>query len=71
MSDKENLIDSLIKKIIEENWYNWKIPSAYNDKRNLLRWLVNIRPPKLNGELFKLEDQLLQLELSEKNITIA
>lgn len=71
MNNKENLINTLIKKLIEEGLYNWKIPSTYNEKRNLLRWLVNIREPRSNEELFEMEDQFLQLELFEKNITKA
>lgn len=69
---KEVLVDKLLdyfiresKDIVVDN-----IPETLEEKRLLLRGLINIREPyPLDTEILKLEDQLLQLELKEKLVT--
>ena len=68
---KEQLADEIIKFLISENKLlkDTKIPTYYNDKRNLLRALMNIRPPDpISEEIIIAENELLKSELSEKEI---
>lgn len=69
---KEKLVDELLKYLIneEEKLKNLEIPSSYIEKRSLLRGIINIRNPHpISEDILKLEDQLLQLELKEKEVT--
>lgn len=67
---KEKLVNELIEYFINEsNYTGVDIPNNYEEKRKLLRGLINIREPiTLSEEILKKEDQLLQLELQEKEI---
>lgn len=69
--NKEEIVDQLLLYFIQENkHYSIDIPSQYNEKRTLLRSLVNLRLPEpIDEHILKLEDELLQLELKEKKIT--
>jgi O-acetyl-ADP-ribose deacetylase (regulator of RNase III) len=66
----EELVDALLENVLKENknYSAISIPSSYKEKRILLRGLINVREPKINEQIFKLEDALLQLELKEKKI---
>ena len=69
---KEKLVDELLRYLIDEDerLKNLEIPSNYIEKRSLLRGIINIRSPRpTSDDILKLEDQLLQLELKEKEVT--
>ena len=71
---KEKLVDELLKYLIDEDerLKNLEIPSNYMEKRKLLRGIINIRNPHpISETILKLEDQLLQLELKEHEVTNA
>lgn len=69
---KEKLVDELLGYLIneDERLENFEIPSNYIEKRNLLRGIINLRAPyPISEDILVLEDQLLQLELKEKEVT--
>lgn len=69
---REKLVDELLKYLIDEDerLENLKIPSSYKEKRALLRGITNIRSPRpTSDDILRLEDELLQLELQEKELT--
>ena len=69
--NNEILVDKLIEYFINENesLRKYSIPKVYEEKRNFLRGIINIRDHKeIPDDILKLEDELLQLELKEKNI---
>lgn len=67
---KEKLVDELLNYFIEERKESINIPSNYEEKRKLLRGLINLREPKiLSKDIIDLESKLLQLELKEQDIT--
>lgn len=67
--NKEELVQELLKYFLEEGNYSYEIPSSYDEKRTLLRSLINMREPfPIKEEILKLEDELLQIELKEKGI---
>ena len=69
---RERLIDELLKFFISENdrYKEMTIPNSLDEKRLLLRALINVRRPlPINDDILKKEDELLTLELKEKNIT--
>lgn len=71
---KEKIVDQLLRYFIKEDgrFENLEIPSGYIEKRSLLREIINIRNPRPTSEdILKLEDELLQLELQEKEVTDA
>lgn len=67
---KEKLVNELLNYFINENnIVDITIPNSYEEKRLLLRGIINMREPKkLNNEIIKKENSLLQLELKEKDI---
>lgn len=68
---KEELIDKLLNYFINENkeYSNIDIPNNIEEKRQLLRGLINLREPiEIDEEVLKLEDKLLKIELNEKGI---
>lgn len=68
---KEELIDKLLKYFINENkeYSNIDIPNNIEEKRQILRGLINLREPiEIDESILKLEDKLLQIELNEKGI---
>ena len=68
---KEELIDKLLNYFIDENkeYSNIDIPNNVEDKRQILRGLINLREPiEIDESILKLEDKLLQIELNEKGI---
>lgn len=69
---REELIDELLKYFISENdrYKEMTIPSSLDEKRLLLRALINVRRPlPISEDILKKEDELLTLELKDKNIT--
>lgn len=69
---KEKIVNQLLSYFIKEDerFENIEIPTQYKEKRSLLRGIINIRSPRpISEEILKLEDQLLQLELKEKEVT--
>lgn len=65
------IIDKLIAYLINEdsNLKNYTIPIEPSKKRLFLRGLINLRAPKpINENILKLEDELLQREVTQKNI---
>lgn len=68
--NKEQIVDKLLDYLFKENNLHYKIPEEYEDKRLLLRGIINLRDPyPISEEILKLEDNLLKLELKEKQIT--
>lgn len=69
----ENLVNELIKYFLEEKDHPIiDIPKSFVNKREFLRGLINVREPKtLSEEIINKENELLQLELKEKNIVNA
>lgn len=62
----------LIRRLLQENaeYSSMPIPAAADEQRQLLRGLMNIRPPKPIGEEFlKIQDEYLQDEIRQKGIT--
>lgn len=69
--EKREIVDSLLKILVrEERLYDGdNIPEDYMKKRNLLRALLNIRPPsQINKSFLEKIDRLLQHELLTKTI---
>ena len=63
------LVESLLKVLsLEEKLYDYnQVPDDYHGKRNLLRALLNIRPPSRLSKIFTDKiDRLLQDELKKK-----
>ena len=68
---KEELVDKLLDYFLneDERLKDYRIPNNYEDKRLFLRGIINIRPPyEISEDILELEDELLKLELKEKNI---
>lgn len=62
----------LIQELLKENktYRKMEIPKASNEQKQLLRGLMNIRPPRRTEEEFlKIQDEYLQEEISQKGIT--
>lgn len=67
MEKLDFLIEYLLK---EENHSIETLPESKQEKKNLYRALVNVREPNpISEEFLKKEDEYLQDELKEKNIT--
>jgi O-acetyl-ADP-ribose deacetylase (regulator of RNase III) len=70
---KENLLNKLLDYLINEDKEVkskiGSIPKDYDEKRSLLRGLMNIRGPlPIDSEILELQDELLSIELGEKTI---
>lgn len=67
---KEKIVDELLNYFIKEHTdYFMDIPKTYDEKRFLLRGLINIREPKkISQKVLNKESELLQLELKEKEV---
>ena len=67
--NKNELAQELLKYFLKEGNYSYEIPSTYDEKRALLRGLINVRETiPIKEEILKLEDELLQIEIKEKGI---
>ncbi|WP_425802812.1 protein-ADP-ribose hydrolase [Desulfitobacterium sp. Sab5] len=68
---QENALDFLIKRLLAEDrrYANFEIPTAYAEKRSLLRSLMNVRPARpISEEFLEIQDKLLSEETREKGI---
>lgn len=69
MNTREQL-DFLINYLIEERAEPIEIPQDYQDKRNLLRALMNVRlPSEVSDEFLKVQDEFLTNETLNKELT--
>ena len=67
--NKNELVQELLKYFLKEGNYSYEIPFTYDEKRALLRGLINVRETiPIKEEILKLEDELLQIEIKEKGI---
>ena len=63
-------LDYLVKYLVDERSDEIRIPDNYDDKRLLLRGLMNERPPnKISDDFLKVQDEFLSYELSKMNLT--
>ena len=63
-------MDFLINYLIDERNEAIDIPTNYQDKRNLLRALMNIRmPEEVSDEFLKVQDEFLTAETLSKDLT--
>lgn len=68
---QEDALDLLVKVLLAEDrrYAKLEIPSAYADKRSLLRSLMNVRPPRpISEEFLEIQDGFLSEEIKEKGI---
>ena len=71
---KEETIDKLLEYFLKEHEEYSKIiiPNNIEEKRNLLRGIINLRDPNpVPRKILELEDHLLEIELWEKGIVSA
>lgn len=69
MNTREQL-DFLLNYLVEEREEAIDIPDNYQEKRNLLRGLMNIRmPSKVSDEFLKVQDEFLTSETLNKDLT--
>ena len=71
MKTQEERLNYLIEKVKEESleYKNLEIPVDVEDKKVLLRSLMNVRPPKeTSGEILKVQDEYLTERNKEKGI---
>lgn len=64
-------IDFLIKELIneDERYKELNIPEGYNEKRKLLRSLINVREPyEASEEFVRVQDEFLKNECEEKGV---
>ena len=70
--DKDIEIDFLINELISTNERidnNMEIPEDYNEKRKLLRALMNVQTPvQLSDEFYEIQDKILSEETSNKDL---
>ena len=65
---REYLIQYLLKE--ERRLYGKKIPADKQGQENLLRSLMNVRPPKpISGDFLKIQDEYLKERNFERGIT--
>lgn len=72
--NKEEQLDYLISELIKEDsqYSRIDIPADYQDKRKLLRALMNIHPPRpVSDEFLAVQDEFLSAEAAEKGIVDA
>lgn len=63
-------LDFLISYLIDERGEKISIPEDYQDKRNLLRALMNVRlPGNVSDEFLKIQDEFLRNETLNKQLT--
>ena len=68
--DTQEQLDFLINYLVDERNEAIEIPEDYQEKRNLLRALMNIRmPSKVSDEFLKVQDEFLTAETLNRNLT--
>lgn len=71
MTQNERL-DYLIRRLLRENseYADVAVPERENDRKRLLRALMNVRPPKAaDDEFLAVQNEYLQKEIADKGIT--
>ena len=71
---QEQRADFLIHCLLneKEEYQNIEIPASQEDKRYLLRGLMNVRPPEPVSQIFlKVQDEYLKTRLAERGVTKA
>ena len=72
--DKNIEIDFLIKELISSNERidnNMEIPDNYDEKRKLLRALMNTQTPvQLSNEFYEIQDRILSEETANKELVL-
>ena len=72
--DKNIEIDFLIKELISSNERidnNMEIPNDYDEKRKLLRALMNTQTPvQLSNEFYEIQDRILSEETANKELVL-
>lgn len=72
MENEIEKLDYLLDYLLKENPRVNNIPENYEDKKKLWRALCNVREPKaISDDFLKVEDEFLQEELKNKDITDA
>jgi O-acetyl-ADP-ribose deacetylase (regulator of RNase III) len=69
--DKIEQLDFLIEELVSENsrYKQLQIPKSYEERRKLLRALMNVREPdKTSREFIQIQDEFLKNESKEKGI---
>lgn len=72
MTRQEERLDYLLAVLLGEKaeYKAISVPKSTEDKRRLLRSLMNVRPPiSISAEFIKVQDQYLQAVIAEKGIT--
>ncbi len=68
--NREEQLDFLINYLIEERGELIEIPDNYEEKRGLLRSLMNVRlPQSISDEFLKVQDEFLTSETLNKDLT--
>ncbi len=71
MYSESEKLDILLRTLLRERpeYFNIQFPVSIHDKRNLLRALMNVRPPKpFPEELLRLQDEELMEQRDEKGV---
>lgn len=71
MKRREEIVNKLVNYFMgeDEGYCNIGIPSTYEDKRYLLKGLINMRGPyQLSEDILSLEDELLNLEQEDEEL---
>ena len=69
---QEERLDFLISQLLCESadYKDIPVPTAQEEKRQLLRALMNVRPPRpANGEFLRVQDEYLKERLAERGVT--
>ncbi|MBQ2962339.1 protein-ADP-ribose hydrolase [Methanobrevibacter sp.] len=73
--DKNKKIDIIIKELMSVNGSyeeDYEIPDKYEDKRRLLRALMNVQiPVRLSDKYYEIQDRILTEETESKNLVSA
>lgn len=70
--DQSERREFLIRKLLQENvqYRDMEVPEGEEDQKQLLRGLMNIRPPrKIGRDFLKVQDEYLKAETAAKGIT--
>lgn len=69
LKNKEKELDYLLKELISEKDEKINIPNNFDEKRKLLRILMNIRPPTyINEKYLKIQNKFLSEETLSKEL---
>ena len=66
---QEERLDVLLRCLLEE-YEEVRVPDSLPEKRQLLRSLMNVRPPRpVSGEFLQIQDAYLRQEIAQKGVT--